>query len=360
MPNAQRPTPNILFVGGGSVGHIAPSIAVWEELKKMLPDSSAHFVCSPRRDDAPFLEKYGLSYTVTDAPRLSLMFPLKFFGALKHARKILDTQKPDVIFSKGGYVSLPLCFAAKKKGIPIVMHESDAVSGRANSIVSRWATAICTSFPDNRQPTTDNRQHTGNPVRKAITQGSREEGLRIAGLSGQKPILLITGGSQGAEAINKAVESILKDLLLRCNIIHITGRGKGNNHEAEGYFQMEFATKELPDLYACTDIAISRGGANALTDFSVCGIPTIVIPLRGKGHDHQYKNAILAEETGGCIHLEQSDLNAKLLSTVHELVSDEDKLKEMSANIGKLSSSDAAVQIAKIIAQTLDSLVAHQ
>lgn len=344
---------NILFVGGGSLGHIAPSVAVWEELQKLKPESTAHFVCSPRPDDAPFLEKYGLPYTVTNAPRLSVMFPLKFVGALKHAQKILDMQKPDLIFSKGGYVSLPLCFAASKRGIPIVMHESDAVSGRANRIVSRWADAICTGFPSQYT-------HTGNPVRKAVTEGSREAGLRTTGLSGQKPILLIIGGSQGAEPINKAVENILKDLLLRCDIIHITGRGKKLNASADGYFQIEFAMEELPDLYACADAALSRAGAGSIAELAANTIPTILVPIRGDGHDHQYKNTLAAKENGGCIHLEQSDLDAKLLRTVHELVTDEEKRKEMSVSIEKLSSADAALQIAKIIAQTLDSFSARQ
>lgn len=339
--------PRILFVGGTSVGHIAPAVAIWEELKN-IGEFDAHFVCSPRPDDAPFLEANKLPYTILDAPRLSASFPFKFIRAVHNAKHILDDKQPDIIFSKGGYVSLALCFAAKKRGIPIITHESDAVSGYANRIIAKWADVVCTGFPSQHT-------HTGNPIRKNITNGSREQGLRSTGLSGNKPILLVTGGSQGAMAINNAVASQLHDLLLRCDVIHITGRGKATKVSANGYTQKEFVTDELPDIYAATNIALGRGGIGLLSELAACGIPTIVVPLRGVGHDHQYNNALAAERTGGCIHLDESELSTKLLSTVHTLVTDTSLREEMSKKIANFAQADAALQIARIIVKTLDS-----
>ncbi|MDP6561717.1 MAG: UDP-N-acetylglucosamine--N-acetylmuramyl-(pentapeptide) pyrophosphoryl-undecaprenol N-acetylglucosamine transferase [Candidatus Peribacteraceae bacterium] len=359
----------ILFVGGGSVGHIAPSKAVWEECKQLIPDAEAHFVCSPRPDDAKFLQSNDLAFSILDAPRApalrspkdvvgSLLFPFKFVSAVKRAKKILEEQNPNLIFSKGSYVSLPLCFAAKKKKIPIIAHDSDAVSGYANKIVAKWANHICTGFPSKSYKLIAN-SYTGNPIRKEITEGSKEEGLRITGFDGSKPILLVIGGSQGAKALNEAITNQLDDLLIRCDIIHITGRKKLHITEnlsptTDHYYRTEFANEELAHFYAAADLALSRAGANSIADLAANGIPTILVPLRNVGHDHQYKNVLVAKKHG-CIHLEQSTLPEKLLPTVHGLIADKEKRQNMSASIQKFGKPDAALQIAKIIAQTLDS-----
>ncbi|PIR54506.1 hypothetical protein COU75_00445 [Candidatus Peregrinibacteria bacterium CG10_big_fil_rev_8_21_14_0_10_42_8] len=337
----------ILFVGGGSVGHIAPAIAVWEELKKLSPHTSAHFVCSPRPDDSAFLTKHKLPYSVLDAPRLSVLYPLRIIHAVRAAKKIVFTFKPDCIFSKGGYVSIPICFVAKQLHIPIILHESDTVSGYANRIVSRWATKICTGFPSKHTV-------TGNPLRKNITKGSKEEGLNISGLDGHKPILLVIGGSQGAEALNNAVVQNLDDLLLRCDVLHITGRGKLSKITKDGYYSAEFADSELRHFYACSTVALSRAGAGSISELSANGIPTILVPLRKVGHDHQYKNAVASVKDGGCMCLEQTLLQKKLVSTVHSLIADDEKRAAMSKKIRMFSHPDAALQIAKIIVQTLD------
>lgn len=342
----------ILCTGGGSVGHIAPAVAVWHAYATLNPQTSVLFVCSPRPDDAAFLKKNDLPHTVFKAPRLSVMFPIAFAKAVREAKRILETENPDCIFSKGGYVSLPICFAAHKRGIPIVTHESDAVSGYANRLIARWATRTCTGFPLHTKTETT---YTGNPVRKETYEGSKQEGLRISGLDGKRPILLVSGGSQGSVAINDAVTSMLDDILLRCDVLHVTGHGKATDIEKDGYFQTEFAHEELAHFYACADIAVSRAGAGSIAEHAANGIPTILIPLRGVGHDHQYANAVSAAMTGGCLHLEQSDMEKNLLNTIHLLITDGDKRTAMSKAIRTLHKQDAALQIAKIIAGTLDS-----
>ena len=354
---------NILFVGGGSVGHIAPSVAVWEALCDHDDDHivQAHFICSSRPDDAAFLKENNLPYTIFDAPLLSGLYPLHLIGALRTVRKILDEHNPDIIFSKGGYVSLPLCYEAKKRDIPIILHESDSVMGYANRIVARWAAHICTGFPNEQTNKRINElTHTGNPFRKAITQGSKEEALTITGFHGRKPILLVMGGSQGAQAINEIIISQLDDLLLHYDIIHITGRGKSSvmSHQSsvtddrlpitDHYYSTEFATSDLPHFYAAADLAMSRAGAGSIVELSANRIPSILIPLKGVGHNHQVRNAEVAEKGGGFLHVDQDDLAAQLLATL-------DTMRAHPAPRLSAAMPDPALQIAKIILKTLDS-----
>ncbi|MEK7562854.1 MAG: glycosyltransferase, partial [Patescibacteria group bacterium] len=226
----------LLFVGGGTLGHIIPAVAVAREWMKQHPDAAVHFVCSPR-GEAAFLEKENLPHTMLDAPRLSWNFPWKFFLAYQKSQVLLQSLKPDLVFSKGGYVSVPVCLAAKRMKIPIILHESDAVMGRANRLIAKLSTKICLGFP-----THDARSHhsplttyefTGNPLRPEITRGSRAEGLRLTGFSGSRPILLIMGGSQGAQAINEWTVRHLEDLTAVCDVIHLTGTGKGPNGKSQ-------------------------------------------------------------------------------------------------------------------------------
>lgn len=342
----------VLFVGGGTIGHIAPSIAVWKALQKLDTDLQAHFVCSPRGEDASFLEKEGYNYTVTDAPRLSLTFPFKFIRAYKHAKEIVDRIQPQVVFCKGGYVSVPLSLAAKMRGIPIVLHESDAKGGHANQVVSRWASHICLGFPPKNE--SPHRTFTGNPVREEIAKGKKEEGLRITGFSGNRPILLVMGGTQGAQAINEMISKKLHTLLPLCDIVHITGTGKSVIHQkTKGYWSVPFAFQELPHLYACATLALSRAGAGSLAELAANGVPTILVPLRGVGHDHQQKNAVQAAMSKGCVVMQQVQLDAQLVPFLKTLLGDTRQLQNMSESIRKLFKSDADRQIAQIILQYL-------
>ncbi|PIQ76978.1 hypothetical protein COU78_06505 [Candidatus Peregrinibacteria bacterium CG10_big_fil_rev_8_21_14_0_10_49_24] len=343
--------PGILFVGGASIGHIAPSVAVQEALETMMPGIQTHFLCSPSALETDFIRKNGYDYSTLDSPRISIAFPWKFIRAYKQAGDILDTVRPEVIFSKGGHISVPVCFAAKHRNIPIVLHESDSVSGRANRLVGMWATKICTGFP---LRTDAKYVHTGNPVRSVVTNGTRADGMRITGFQSNRPVLLIAGGSQGAKAINDAVASHIHELLEQCDVIHITGKGKtGAPIEDSRYFPCEFAREELPHFYAMADLAISRAGAGTLAELAVNGIPTIVVPLRNVGHDHQQKNAEAAVKTGGCILLDQSNLENKLVETVNTCLSDKNLRQSMSECIRELSAQEASLQIAKILSEFL-------
>jgi UDP-N-acetylglucosamine--N-acetylmuramyl-(pentapeptide) pyrophosphoryl-undecaprenol N-acetylglucosamine transferase len=348
----------ILFVGGGSVGHIAPSISVWSELKKNHPEMQAHFVCSPRTKDKEFLRQAGCSFTSIDAPRFGISFLWKFLSSYKKSRTLLKEKRPDVVFSKGGYVSVPVCLAAHHMNIPIIMHESDAVSGYANKLVSRWATCVCLGMKPDEKSVVSGQwsevNYTGNPIRSEIMKGSREEGLRITNLSDDKPVLLILGGSQGALAINKIISEKLEELLKICNVVHITGEGKDTvNKNVGGYWSVPFAYTELPHLYALATIALSRAGAGSIAELAAVKIPTILVPLRGAGHDHQEKNARSIERQGGCKVLEQTELPQTLIPTVQTLLSNAEQRETLSSHLHEPQRLDSSTQIVEIISQVL-------
>ncbi len=342
----------VLFTGGGSLGHIAPGIAVAKALRTLRPDAEAHFIVSTRPEDAAFVTQAGFPVTTIEAPRLSWRFPVAFFSATQKARRILQEMKPAAVFSKGGYVSVPVCFAARGLGIPIVLHESDTVSGWANWIVGRWAAAICTGFEGSIK--SPKAVFTGIPIREDMTAGSRQRGLTITGLSRTRPVLLVVGGSQGALAINRAVARHLPELLDCCEIIHLTGRGKetvvGN---PPGYWQCPFAAEEYPHLFATADLALSRAGATTLMELAAVGLPTILVPLEGVAHDHQRRNAEAAVASGGCILLEQERLSKSLTSTVRHLIEATDSRRMMASAIRTLCKPEAARQIAVVIARQL-------
>lgn len=344
----------ILFVGGSSVGHIAPSLAVMQQLKVLVPNADCHFVCLPKKMETEYLERNGCAFSTIDSPRLSLSFIWKFPSSVRRASALLKELKPDVIFSKGGHLSVSVCLAARRRHIPIVLHESDSVGGYANRVVARWADKICTGFPLQKS---DNRYiHTGNPIRQEMTKGNAEEGLRITGFTNESPTLLVMGGSQGAQALNETVSQHIHELMEICNVIHLTGHGKaGAPLEDSRYFRREFVNEELPHLYAIANIALSRAGANALSELAANGIPMIVVPLREVGHDHQQKNAESAADMGGCILLNQNDLNNKIVGVVKNCLEEKDLCKSLSERARNLSSPEASLQIAKIISEFLAS-----
>ncbi len=340
----------ILFVGGGSIGHLAPAVAVWRAVQRQKPDAMMRFVCSTRSEDAEFLEREKIAVTPLCDRRFSMLRPDLFLKAIFGARKILTDFRPDVIFSKGGAVSVPMCLLAHLRHIPIVLHESDAVMGRASQVIASFAKMICIGMQEtkNQKPET-NKLFTGNPIRPSVTTGNRERGLKLTGLSGERPILLIMGGSQGAQALNEAVLRNLDALIAVADIVHLTGKGKYGAKPKPGYWTREIAYDELPDLYAIASLALSRSGAGSISELAANGIPSLLVPLRGLAQDHQQRNAEVAAQCGGAVLLQQEQLNVTLARTVKHLVETPAELDAMRTAIRTLSVPDAAEKIAKAV-----------
>ncbi len=345
----------ILFVSGGSVGHLAPLVAVEREVKVLKPKTETLFLCSTKKEDGGYLTHEKVPFVRAMMPKRKMTLPFTYILSALAARKVLRQFKPDVIFSKGGALSVPLCKAARRKKIPIVLHESDSVMGKANKIVAKFATAICLGFP----PSDEQRMFrvkptvTGNPIRPNIMKGSRAKGLKIANLSGKKPVLLVLGGSQGAQALNEAIQKHIPELLHVCDIVHITGKGKTGAGRRAGYFSTAFAYKELADLYAIGSLALSRAGAGMISELSANAIPMILVPIRGLANDHQFENAVRAEREGAAILLEQDHLDRDLADCVKHLLERKEKMASMKKNCAALAQPEAARHIAKILLESV-------
>ncbi len=338
----------LLLVGGGSVGHLAPCVAVWQAVKERVPDAQGHIVCGLREDETNFLGTLGIPFTALPVPR-SWMRGITFLADVIEAKRLLRKIKPDLVFLKGGALSVPIAFAAKRRGIPIVVHESDALPGRATRFLRRWAAVTCTGFPSEGKGRDASALYTGNPVRPEITQGQRAEGLRITGLSGKRPILLVMGGSQGALALNRIVAAALPSLLQQCDIVHITGRGKEGAAPQPGYWSVPFAeTGVFPHLYTIATVALSRCGAGGIGELAANGIPAILVPLTGVAQDHQRANALHAETSGGCVYVPQEKLAMALEALVRDFI-EPTRREERSNCMRTLATPNAARHLADVL-----------
>lgn len=352
--------PRILACGGGSLGHIVPIIAVCQALRNLSPSVQVSIACTERPEEAEYLRTTHIPFTPLPTPRRTLSFPQTFYRSTRAAQHLLQTFQPDAILSRGGAVSLPLCLAALRRNLPIILHESDAVMGLATRSTALWARNLTTGFPAENYPRMFRSRITvtGNPVRPEMTRGSREEGLRITRFSGERPILLVVGGSQGAQAINEIVIALLPELTKICDIIHITGPGKlqpntYNLTPHHGYWLTEFTNETLPHLYAMTTLALSRAGATFLSELAANGIPSIITPLRGVAHDHQWHNAQFFARHDACLPIEQDDLPQKLVPQIQQLLHNPALQAELRENMRTLHHPDASRHIAEIILKSV-------
>lgn len=360
----------ILLVTGGSGGHLYPLVAVYRALTRLAPDADLTFVHSDRKEESDWLAHEKIPARTLPPIGRGWRMPFSLQRNARAAGHLLDEIRPDAVFTKGGSLGLALCRHAHARGIPVILHESDAVMGRGNRIVSKRADAICLGFEpadsdkrlavsakgdsSDRYPLAASRSSnrsvvTGNPVRPEITRGSREEGLKIAGFSGHKPVLLVAGGSQGAASINVAIAGQLDTLLRTVDIIHLTGEGKAGAVKRAGYLPVAYAREELPHFYAAADLAVTRGGAGSLAELAANGIPAIVIPLEGLAQDHQTANARAAVSGGGAVLLRQADMDAQLADVVTTLAADTDRRAAMAAAQRSAHAADAADAVARII-----------
>lgn len=350
------PAPTFLFAGGGSLGHVLPSIAVARALQEKRSDSRIVFICSDRVEEARRISDAGFPFHVLRSPTSSmrglsiLLFPYRFLSACMQARKILCRESPCLVFLKGGSVSVPVGLMSRTLGIPFVIHESDSVPSLSTRLLSRFSKVMCAGFPDIGLSSALHRKFvcTGNPVRKEITGGSKAAGMRITGFSGRRSVLLVIGGSQGSLAINAAVELSLDALLSVADIIHLTGEGKMTTKAHARYYAKPSAGQDLPHLYALADIVLSRAGAGALSELSVLRKPAIVVPLIGVGHDHQLKNAQFLAERNAILLLSEDRL-CDLFMYVKQIISDAALAGRLGESLFRSFPDHAAENVADIL-----------
>ena len=312
----------IVLTGGGTAGHVTPNIALIPELQKQ--GYEIYYIGSHDGIEKKLIEDYGIPYYGISSGKLRRYFDLKNFTdpfrvvkGLFDAQKLLKTIKPDVVFSKGGFVTVPVVMAAKNCKIPAIIHESDMTPGLANKISIPSAHKVCCNFPETVNYLPEGKAVlTGSPIRRELFDGIRQEGLDFCGFNNEKPVILIIGGSLGSVAINNAVRAILPQLLEKYQIIHLCGKGNLDEtlNDTPGYVQFEYIKKELPDLMDAADIVISRAGANAICELLALKKPTILIPLSAAAsRGDQILNAQSFEKQGYSYLLKEEDVTEQSL-----------------------------------------------
>ena len=324
----------IILTGGGTAGHVTPNIALLPGLKELGYD--VHYIGSYNGIEKKLIEQFGIPYHGISSGKLRRYFsmqnftdPFRVLKGFGEAKKLIKSLKPDVIFSKGGFVSVPVVIAGKQCHVPTIIHESDMTPGLANKLSIPSASKVCCNFPEtlNHLPK-EKAVLTGSPIRQELLTGDRGAALKFCGLSADKPVILIIGGSLGSVVVNNAVRKILPELLKNFQVIHLCGKDKvdASLKDLKGYVQFEYIQDELKDLFALADIVISRAGANAICELLALHKPNLLIPLSANAsRGDQILNARSFERQGYSIVLEEEELNdSTLLDTINKLYKEKD------------------------------------
>ena len=318
----------IVLTGGGTAGHVTPNLALIPSLQKL--GYEIHYIGSYQGIEKKLIQNAGIDYHGISSGKLRRYFDLKNFTdpfrVLKgygEALKLLKQFKPDVVFSKGGFVSVPVVLAARHYRIPTIIHESDMTPGLANKICIPSAAKVCCNFPETlKYLPSDKAVLTGSPIRRELLEGDRLAGLDYAGLSANRPVILVIGGSLGSVTINTAVRSILPKLLTTYQVIHICGKGNLDENlvGTEGYVQYEYVDEPLKHLFAAADLIVSRAGANSICEILALRKPNVLIPLSAAAsRGDQILNAKSFEKQGFSALLEEENLTD---SSLYQTISD--------------------------------------
>lgn len=312
----------IILTGGGTAGHVTPNLALLPSLQER--GYEIHYIGSYNGIERKLIEQAGVSYDGISSGKLRRYFDIKNFSdpfrvikGYAEALRLMKRYRPDVVFSKGGFVAVPVVLAARHYKIPTIIHESDMTPGLANKICIPSAAKVCCNFPETLKYLPEEKAIlTGSPIRRELLEGDRLTGLQYTGLSAAKPIILVIGGSLGAVAVNKAVRSLLPALLEDYQVIHICG--KGNLDESligrTGYVQYEYVDAPLRHLFAAADLIISRAGANSICEILALRKPNILIPLSAAAsRGDQILNARSFAKQGFSIVLEEESVTDEFL-----------------------------------------------
>ena len=319
----------ILLTVGGTAGHVTSNIALIPALRER--DYDIHYMGSYDGIEKRLIADFDIPYYGISTGKLRRYFdpknfsdPFRVVKGLFEAKKIIKQIRPDVVFSKGGFVSVPVVRAAASLGIPCIIHESDMSPGLANRMCIPVASRICCNFPETlKEIPADKAVLTGSPIREELAKGDRLAGLDLCGFTANKPVIMVVGGSQGSAAVNEAVRSALPKLLRDFQVVHLCGKDKVDNLllTTNGYKQFEYIKSEMKDIFAMADLVISRAGANAICELLSLKKPNILIPLpTTQSRGDQILNANSFATQGFSIVIEEDYLDCDTLTDkVHEL-----------------------------------------
>lgn len=349
----------IVLTGGGTAGHVMPNLALLPELRKR--GWEVLYVGSYDGMERALIEDQQIPYYPVATGKFrrylsaqNLTDPFRVVKGVVQSYRLLQNLRPQVVFSKGGFVAFPVTIGAWLNRIPVILHESDLTPGLANRLALPFANTVCATFPETmKHLPTDKRVLTGNPIRPELLTGSREQGLKICGFTPDKPVLLVAGGSLGSVTINKLIRAILPDLLLQFQVAHICGHGNVDSSldGYKGYKQFAFVGPELPHILAAADLCVSRAGANFLFELLALQKPNLLIPLpKNASRGDQILNAQSFKRQNFSMVLYEEEINEALLKKQITLLyqNREDYIKAMRES----NLADAATEIIRVIERT--------
>lgn len=312
----------IVLTGGGTAGHVTPNMALIPKLREL--DYEIVYMGSYDGIEKKLMEDFDIPYYGIATGKFRRYFdpknfsdPFRVIKGMMEARKYLKEIKPDVLFSKGGFVSVPVVRAADSLGIPCIIHESDMTPGLANKLCIPVAKKVCCNFPETFSMLPPNKAVlTGSPIRQELTTGNKEAAYKLCGFDASKPVIMVVGGSLGSAAVNQAVRDVLPELLKDFQVVHLCGKEKVDNLllTTPGYKQFEYVKSEMKDIFAMADLVISRAGANAISELLALRKPNILIPLPAtSSRGDQILNAKSFESQCFSIVIDEDDLTSKLL-----------------------------------------------
>ena len=328
----------IVLTGGGTLGHVTPHMALIPRLQ--AEGYEVHYIGTAAGMEAEKLRSIpGVTYHAVKTGKLRRYFdwqnfldPFRVIAGAFQSAHLMGRLHPNVVFSKGGFVAVPVGFGAWVHRVPILCHESDLTPGLANRLCKPFATRMVTTFPECARALGSKAEVVGTPLRPDLFSGVRERGLELTGFDGSRPILLMMGGSSGAQSVNKALREALPGLTEVFDVVHLCGRGNLDEslEGRKGYRQIEFLDAELPDVLACADLVLSRAGSNALMEFQALDKPMLLVPYpKGASRGDQILNAQSMEKRGLCKVLLQENMNAQSLEkALRETWDARDDLKE--------------------------------
>lgn len=347
---------SIILTGGGTAGHVTPNLALISRLQK--EGYTINYIGSKDGMEKELITDIGVNYYGISSGKLRRYFDAKNFSDVFHVLKgisqatnIIRKLKPDIIFSKGGFVAVPVVVGGFLNRVPVIIHESDISPGLANKLAMPFAVTVCTTFPEALSHVKDNKGVlTGTPIREQLFTGNADKGRTFCGFDNNKPILLIMGGSQGSVKINTVLRQSLPQLLKQYQIIHLCGKNNIDNslNNTKGYKQFEYISSELKDLFAAVDIIVSRAGSNSICEFLALKKPMLLIPLsKAASRGDQILNAASFQKQGFASVLEEEELSSEtLINKIDELYTNR---SQYISNMQKANVADGVDEVMKQI-----------
>jgi len=355
----------VLLAAGGTGGHVYPAIAIADAIKDRSPDSEILFVGTRDRMEWQTVPKSGYeikSVWISGFHRRltpqNLLFPVKLLTSIIQSYSILNSFKPDVVISCGGFAAGPIGWVAAKKGIPIVIQEQNSYPGVTNKLLAKHASLIFTAFEDAADYLPKEKiSLTGNPVRKQLTKSDRAISLEQFGFKKKRPVLLVLGGSGGALALNNAIKEHIEELhdslgiqiIWQCGKKYYDGLKQTVDVEEFSGLRLVPYIENMPAAYSAADLVLTRAGASTCSELMLLGQPAILVPSPNVAGDHQSKNAQSMVDAGAAVRLNEKKLVGKLPDTVKQIIFDHEKLNKMSKAMSGLAKPNAASTIAKEI-----------